>query len=162
MSLPSLKTSLLTVSESKLVTFQAAGVNSVAQNANVNAAPPPQQNKIKKTTTQFLSFSREDRSSVFLLRATTITSVSTYGTSENRRFVNLTETITTMTTKSYTDQNQAYTHVVLGRCVLYVRMYVDISTRLPSGHGLNICVCISRSSLFRYKMISPIELNLSS
>ena len=106
MPLPSLKTSLLTVSESTLVTFQAAGVSSVAQNANVNAAPPPQQNKIKKT--QFLSFSREDRSSVFLLRATTITSVSTYGTSENRRFVNLTETMTTRTTKSYTDQNQAY------------------------------------------------------
>lgn len=79
---------------------QAAGVNSVVQNANVRAAPPP-----KKT--QFLSFSCEDRSSVFLLWAKTITSVSTYGTSEKSRFVNLTEPMTTKMLnggqKSYAD-----------------------------------------------------------
>ncbi len=81
----------------------AAGVKSVLQNANVRAAPPPK--KIKQT--QFLSFSCEDRSSVFLLRAKTITSVSTYGTSETSRFVNLTETMTTRLVnggqKSYAD-----------------------------------------------------------
>lgn len=62
----------------------------------------------KKDKTQYLSFSCEDRSSVFLLRAKTITSVSTYGTSEKSRFVNLTETMTTRKAngghkKSYAD-----------------------------------------------------------
>ena len=84
---------------------QAAGVKRVVQNANVRAAPP--RKKKQKTTTQFLSFSCEDRSSVFLLWAKTITSVSTYGTSEKSRFVNLTETMTTRMVnggrKSYAD-----------------------------------------------------------
>lgn len=89
----------------------------MVQNANVGAAPPPKKKQQKKT--QFLSFSCEDRSSVFLLWAKTITSVSTYGTSEKSRFVNLTETMTTRMPnggqKSYADQSWAYTS-----CALYV------------------------------------------
>lgn len=80
---------------------QTAGVKSVVQNGNVRAATPP------KNPPQFLSFSCEDRSSVFLLWAKTITSVSTYGTSGKSRFVNLTETMTTRMAsggqKSYAD-----------------------------------------------------------
>lgn len=60
----------------------------------------------KKKEKQYLSFSCEDRSSVFLLRAKTITSVSTYGTSEKSRFVNLTETMTT--SKATGGQKKSY------------------------------------------------------
>lgn len=73
---------------------QAAGAKRLVQNANVRASPPTEKVESKKNK-QFLSFSCEDRSSVFLLWAKTITSVSTYGTSGKSRFVNLTKTVTT-------------------------------------------------------------------
>lgn len=93
---PSLKTSLLTARESKpLLWCRQLEQKRLVQNANVRASPPTEKVESKKKSKQFLSFSCEDRSSVFLLWAKTITSVSTYGTSGESRFVNLTKTVTT-------------------------------------------------------------------
>lgn len=78
----------------------------MVQNGKLRAAPPPAHPHTEKKE-KFFSFSFEDRSSVFLLWAKMITSVSTYVLSEKRRFVNLTETMTMVNgewrTKSHAD-----------------------------------------------------------
>lgn len=89
----SLKTSLLTVRQSKPLLWCRQLEWKVWCRMQMWALHQKNNKKNPTRKKQFLSFSCEDRSSVFLLWAKTLTSVSTYGTSEKSRFVNLTETM---------------------------------------------------------------------
>lgn len=92
---PSLKTSLLTVRESKPLLWCRQLEQKGWCRMQMWELLHQQKRWRAKKSKQFLSFSCEDRSAVFLLWAKTITSVSTYGTSGESRFVNLTKTVTT-------------------------------------------------------------------
>ena len=107
------------------------------------------QRKEKKKPKQYLSLSCKDRSSVFLLWAETITSVSTYGTSEKSRFVNLTATMTTRIVRGRTKNHMLITTRPIHLVCCHLHTWMDMLMHVSPTGAWTCSVSSKRAACWR-------------